>query len=89
MPVHLEAYNNKLKALMGIAYPCIFKSIEFFLKQETSSFLKYQNALVDKPPPPRKKLDIGKDNQLYIYKKMLRGGDTTLACYIKYVIKKS
>ncbi|CAF1105261.1 unnamed protein product [Brachionus calyciflorus] len=47
---------------MDCSHPYIYKSIEFFKEQETSSFVKY--ALENKAPPPRRKLDIGKDNNL-------------------------
>lgn len=82
----LEAYNNKLKLHIGVAHPNIYKSIEFFQKQETVSYLKYQNAIANKPPPRRKKLDIGKDNELHIYKKMLREGDINLTGYLRHIL---
>ncbi|CAF0825674.1 unnamed protein product [Brachionus calyciflorus] len=46
------------------------KSIELFQTQETNAFFKYRHALENKPAQPRKKFDIGKDNELRIYKKI-------------------
>ncbi|CAF0870760.1 unnamed protein product [Brachionus calyciflorus] len=80
---NLESYNRKLKAFMDCAHPNIFKSIEFFQLQETSAFVKYVHANEGKPAPPRKKLDIGKDNNLCIYKK-LEQHDISIESYLKY-----
>ncbi|CAF0949725.1 unnamed protein product, partial [Brachionus calyciflorus] len=83
---NLEAYNRKLKAFMVSAHPNIYKSIEFFQVQETSAFVKYAHALDNKPPPPRNKLDVGKDNNLSIFKKQLVQNDISLESYIKYIM---
>ncbi|CAF0745702.1 unnamed protein product [Brachionus calyciflorus] len=83
---NLEAYNNKLKSFVGIANTNIFKAIDVFQKQESAAFLKYQHALIGKPAPPRKKLQIFKDEQLRSYKKMFLENDLTLDAHIKYVI---
>jgi hypothetical protein len=33
--------------------------------------VKYQHTLAGKAAPPRRKLDVGKDNEIKIYKRML------------------
>ncbi|RNA35921.1 hypothetical protein BpHYR1_040154, partial [Brachionus plicatilis] len=45
--------------------------IDVFQIQETATFTKYKHALLNRSAPPRKKLDVGKDTELKIYKKML------------------
>ncbi|CAF1109568.1 unnamed protein product, partial [Brachionus calyciflorus] len=40
----------------------------------------------NKPAPPRRKLDIGKDNELKIYKKMLSEKSIDLEAYIRKVM---
>ncbi|CAF0891302.1 unnamed protein product [Brachionus calyciflorus] len=82
----LEGYNKKLKDHVSRAHPSIYKSKEIFQTQETNAFVKYKHALEDKPAPPRKKLDIGKDNDLRIFKKMLSENSIDIEVYIKQVM---
>ncbi|CAF1079513.1 unnamed protein product, partial [Brachionus calyciflorus] len=49
---------------------------------QSAAFLKYQHALIGKPVPPRKKLQIFKDEQMRSYKKMFLENDLTLDAYI-------
>ncbi|CAF0710880.1 unnamed protein product [Brachionus calyciflorus] len=79
---NLEGLNNKLKTHVS----SIYKSIELFQTQETNAFVKYRHALENKPAQPRKKLDIGKDNELRIYKKMLEEKNIDIEVYIKYIL---
>ncbi|CAF0938313.1 unnamed protein product [Brachionus calyciflorus] len=87
-----DSKNKKMEkfldyfAFVGVAHPNIFKSIDVFQKQETAAFVKYQHAIQGKPAPPRKKLEIFKDNQIKTYKKMLIENDLTLDRYVKYVM---
>ncbi|RNA33715.1 hypothetical protein BpHYR1_035389 [Brachionus plicatilis] len=60
-----------LKLHVARAHPNIYKSIEVFQIQETATFTKYKHDLLNRPAHPRKKLDVVKDTELKIYKKML------------------
>ena len=47
--------------------------------------IKYYNAIDGALPPYRNKLDIGKDDLLNNYKKMLLDKDISVKVYLKYV----
>ncbi|RNA10037.1 hypothetical protein BpHYR1_001390 [Brachionus plicatilis] len=57
-----------------------------FQIQETATFTKYKHALLNRPAPPRKKLDVGKDTELKIYKKILDENSIDVGVYIKNVM---
>ncbi|RNA38673.1 hypothetical protein BpHYR1_008194 [Brachionus plicatilis] len=71
-----------LKLHVARAHPNIYKSIEVFKIQETSTFTKYKHALLNRPAPPRKKFDVGKDTELKIYKKILDEKSIDVDVYI-------
>lgn len=82
----IESYNLKLKNHVSRAHPDIYKSIQVFQTQETSAFVKYKHALEGEPAPPRKKLNIGRDNEIKIYKKLLNEGSISIDVYVKHII---
>ena len=69
---NVEGYNKILKDFVGRAHPDIYKSISVFQTQETSAFVMYKHALDGKQAPPRRKLNVGRDNEIKVYKKMLQ-----------------
>ncbi|CAF1114729.1 unnamed protein product [Brachionus calyciflorus] len=82
----IEGYNLKLKNHVSRAHPDIYKSIQVFQTQETAAFVKLKHALDGKPAPPRKKLNIGRDNEIKIYKKLLREGNINIDVYVNNLL---
>ena len=56
-------------------------------KSRSHSSSKYLNALADKPPPFRRRLDKNRSTVLSHFKELLEVKDITIQVYIKYVIK--
>ncbi|RNA39972.1 hypothetical protein BpHYR1_012437 [Brachionus plicatilis] len=82
----IVGFNAKLKLHVMRTHPNIYKSSEVFQIQETATFTKYKHVLLKRPAPSRKKLDVGKDTELKIYKKMLDENNIDVGVYIKNVM---
>ncbi|CAF0829701.1 unnamed protein product [Brachionus calyciflorus] len=82
----IEGYNLKLKNHVSRAHPDIYKSIEVFQVQETTSFVKYKHALDGKPAPPRRKFNIGRDNEIKFYKKLFIEGNIGIDVYVSHLL---
>ncbi|CAF0719086.1 unnamed protein product [Brachionus calyciflorus] len=82
----IEGYNLKLKNHVSRAHLDIYKSFQVFQTQEHAAFVKYKHALDGKPAQPRKKLNIGRDNEIKIYKKLLKEGNINIDVYVNNLL---
>ncbi|CAF0809580.1 unnamed protein product [Brachionus calyciflorus] len=66
--------------------PKLPTSLSSIVIDETSAFVKYKHALQDVRPPPRKKLSIGRDNEIIIFKKLLLESSIDIDVYVKQLV---
>ena len=87
---HVEGYNLKLRKWIGAKSPNIYKAINLFQKEEVNSSFLYERANSSNPkvnrPPPRKHLDIAKEEKLQVFKDLLKEGAITLEVYIEKIL---